>query len=265
MKKILRSIIFAGSFLSGFAFFISLTGCSSAPSLIEQYPDFMDRKESMTKISLCTDVLIIFDGVEAGTIIDIPLSKAVGDSILSIFKRELEKKNYPVGEVYPAAVGYSWGGDEKHFKVFETKEDYSRSNESLKWKSAPFVMEDKFLEVEDLLNGKPEVVQVGDSIVSTEQTNQEEYLLYCFVEGTNVSFTKQLGESFLSSLLSAGEVESHPVSGSNISYQLYDLQTGKIVLSDERILQDKSLDADNIADPLNDMLEKIPAVGGGNQ
>ncbi len=262
MQKILRSIIFTGSFLSGFAFFISLTGCSSAPSLIEQYPDFMDRKESMTKISLCTDVLIIFDGVEAGTIIDIPLSKAVGDSILSIFKRGLEKKNYPVGEVYPAAVGYSWGGDEKHFKVFETKEDYSRSSESLKWKSAPFVMDNKFLEVEDLLNGKPGAVPAGgDTIINS---HQGEYLLYCFVEGTNVSFTKQLGESFLSSLLSAGEVESHPVSGSNISYQLYDLQTGNIVLSDGRILQDKSLDADNIADPLNDMLEDIPAVGAGN-
>ncbi|HSD62739.1 MAG TPA: hypothetical protein VLB50_03040 [Ignavibacteriaceae bacterium] len=259
MQKIIRIIILSGLLLSGLAFFISFTGCSSSPGLIEQYPDFLNRKEHISSISLCTDVLVFFDGVESGVIIDIPLSKEVGDSILSIFKRELEKKNYPVDEIYPAAVGYSMGGDERHYRVFETKEDYSRNTSSLKLVSPPFIMEDKFLEVEDLLNGKLEAVSAGYGTGNFEQTPEGEYLLYCYVEGTNVSFTKQLGESFLSSLLSAGKLESHPVSGSNISYQLFDLQTGVVVLSDGRILENSDINGDNIADPLVDMLEEIPA------
>jgi len=114
MKKIFKAIVFIGLFFAGLTFFISLTGCAASPDIIEKYPNFFNRKENISSISLCTDVLILFDGVEPGVVVDIPLSKSVGDSILCIFKHVLEKKNYPIGEVYPAAVGYSLSGDETH-------------------------------------------------------------------------------------------------------------------------------------------------------
>ena len=133
--------------------------------------------------------------------------------------------------------------------MFETALDYSASTDSLRFKMPP---------VEDLLDRRPKAVSAG---VTTDsgQSQPGEYLLYCYVDATNVSFTKHSGEGFLTSLLTLGEDASHPVSGANISYQLYDLQNDLIVLSDERIMVDKDIDEDNIADLLEDMPEGIPA------
>jgi len=264
MKKIQKSIIYMKLLLCEFIFFIFLTGCSSSPHLIEKYPDFLQRKEHISSIALCTDVLVVFDGVEPGVVIDIPLSLIVGDSILSIFKQELEKKNYHIGVVYPPAVGYSLAGDEIHYRVFETKKDYSLSTDSLKMMSAPFVVEDKFLALEDLWNKKDQhagAVSVGDSSGNFEQNQEGEYLLYAYLEAHNVSATKRISEGLLTTILTLGTVTSSPTAKASLYYSLYDLKTSNVVLSDGRTMTGPDLTGNNIADLLEDMLEQIPAKG----
>lgn len=176
MKKIQKSNIHKKLLLCELIIFLFFVGCSSSPHLIEKYPNFLQRKDHISSIALCTDVLVVFDGVESGVVIDIPLSLIAGDSILSIFKRELEKKNYHIGKTYSPAVGYSLSGDEIHYRVFEDEEDYSLSTDSLKMMSAPFVIEDEFLELEDLWNKKDrqtDAVSAGDSSKNFEQYKME--------------------------------------------------------------------------------------------
>lgn len=261
MEKINKTIIFGGLLLCGLTLII-FTGCSSSPGLIERYPDFPDRKDHISSLALCTDVLVIYDGVEPGVIIDIPLSLIVGDSILTIFRQELEKRNYRISEIYPVAVGYSLAGDETHYKVFEKKEDYSGSSETLKMMAAPFVIDDKFLELEDLFKAAEErgvAVPAGDSSLHNEQDREGEYLLYISLEAQNVSVAKRIGEGLLTTIITLGTVTDGPVAQASAYYWLYDLQTGNIVLSDGRIMSGPDLTGDNVADLLEEMIGEIPA------
>lgn len=264
MKTIKKSIIHTGLILISLILFISITGCSSSPNVIERYPDFLHRKDHISSIALCTDVLVIFDGVEQGVVIDIPLSLIAGDSILSICKQDLEKKNYHIGEIYPPAVGYSLAGDEMHYRVFETEADYSLSTDSLKMMSAPFIIEDEFLELEDLWNKKDQhagAVSAGGSSKNFEQNHEGEYLLYINLEAQNVSAAKRISEGLLTTLITLGAVTGGPEAEASASDRLYDLQTGNIVLSDGRIMSGPDLTGDNVADLLEEMLEEIPAKG----
>jgi len=264
MKKIHKLIVHRGLLLSGLITIILLTGCSSSPHLIEKYPDFLQRKDHISSIALCTDVLVVFDGVESGVVIDIPLSQTAGDSILSIFKRELEKKNYHVGEIYPPAIGYSLAGDEIHYRVFEDEADYSLSTDSLKMMSAPFVIEDEFLALEDVWNkkdGHAGAVSASDSSKNFGQYQQGEYLLYAYLEAQNVSVTKRIGEGLLTTVLTLGIVSSGPTAKASLFYWLYDLKTSNVVLSDGRIMTGPDLTGDNVADLLEKMLEEIPSKG----
>ena len=264
MKKIQKSKSHKKSFLFGLIIFLFFGGCSSSPHLIEKYPDFLQRKDHVSSIALCTDVLVVFDGVESGVVIDIPLSLIAGDSILSIFKRELEKKNYHIGEIFAPVVGYSLSGDEMHYRVFEDEADYSLSTDSLKMMSAPFVIEDEFLELEDLWNKKDQqkgAVSAGDSIKNFEQYQDGEYLLYAYLEAQNVSATKRIGEGLLTAVLTLGMVSSSPKAKASLYYWLYDLKTSTVVLSDGRIMTGPDLTGDNVADLLEEMLEEIPSKG----
>jgi len=243
---------------------VFVTGCSSSPQLIEKYPDFLQRKDHISSIALCTDVLVVFDGVESGVVIDIPLSLIVGDSILSIFKQELEKKNYRIGEIYPPAVGYSLAGDEIHYRVFETISDYSLSTDSLKMSAAPFVIEEEFLALEDLWNkkdGRAGAVSAGDSSRNSVRNQDGEYLLYISLEAQNVSAAKRISEGLLTTLITLGTVTSSPEAVASASYWFYDLQTGNIVLSDGRIMKGPDLTGNNVVDLLEEMLEEIPSKG----
>lgn len=262
MKKLIKAGLNRGIFLIVPIIFFSFAGCSSSPSLIEIYPDFMISKDHVSSISICTDVLVVYDGVEPGVVIDIPLSVIVGDSILSIFKAELEKKNYQIGEIYPTAVGYSLGGDEKHYRVFETNADYSLSTDSLKMIPAPFLLEDKFLEAEDLLSeieDLPAALSAADSSGYRDREREGQYLLYLYLDAQNVSLTKRIGEGLLISIISLGTVTASPEASASASYQLYNLQTGKVVLSDGRTMTGPDLTGENVADLLEDILEEIPA------
>jgi len=243
---------------------IFVTGCSSSPNLIEKYPDFLKRKDHISSIVLCADVLVVFDGVESGVVIDIPLSLIVGDSILSIFKQELEKKNYHISEIYSPAVGYSLAGDEIHYRIFETIADYSLSTDSLKMISAPFVIEDEFLALEDLWNKKDvhtDAVSAVDSSRNVGRNQDGEYLLYINLEAQNVSAAKRISEGLLTTLITLGGVTDSPEAVASASYWLYDLQTGNIVLSDGRIMKGPDLTGDNVVDLLEEMLEEIPSKG----
>lgn len=243
---------------------IFVTGCSSSPHLIEKYPDFLQRKDHISSIVLCADVLVVYDGVESGVVIDIPLSLIVGDSILSIFKQELKNKNYPIGEIFPPAVGYSLAGDETYYRVFETIGDYSLSTDSLKMSAAPFVIEDEFLTVEGLLNkkaGSTVAIPAGESSRNIGRNQEGEYLLYINLEAQNVSAAKRISEGLLTTLITLGAVTSSPEAVASASYWLYDLQTGNIVLSDGRVMRGPDLSGDNVVDLLEEMLEEIPSKG----
>ena len=261
MIIIKRLIKYTRSVLLLLLIFISFSACSSSPTLIEKYPDFLQRKDHISSISLCTDVLVVFDGVESGVVIDIPLSLIAGDSVLSLFKHGLEKKNYEIGKIYPTAVGYSLAGDEKHYKVFETETDYDLSTDSLKTISAPFLIDDEFLELEDVWNKNDQLinnVSADDSSSNWEQNQEKNYLLYINLEAQNVSTTKRLAEGLLTTLLTLGAATSSPEAEATASYWLYDMQSGKIVLSDGRIMRGPNLSGDNVVDLLEEMINNIP-------
>jgi hypothetical protein len=264
MKKIQKSNFHKKLLICTISTFLAATGCSSSPHLIEKYPDFLQKKDHISSIAICTDVLVVFDGVESGVVIDIPLSLIAGDSILSIFKRELEKKNYQIGEIYPTAVGYSLSGDEIHYRVFENEEDYSLNTDSLKMMSAPFVIGDEFYKLEDVWNKKDRhagAVSAGDSSKIINQDQEGEYLLYAYLEAQNVSVSKRISEGLLTTVLTLGLVTSGPTARASLYYWLYDLKTSNVVLSDGRIMTGPDLTGENVADLLEEMLEEIPPKG----
>jgi hypothetical protein len=247
----------------GFFFFLAFinlffAGCGSSPSLIERYPDFLTRRNEISSISLCTDVLVIYDGTESGVVVDIPLSLIVGDSILKIFETSLTKKNYNVGSVFAPAVGYSLVADtkhrdQKHYKVFQKEEDYSLSMDALGTKAAPFVADDEFLALQDLLSeGNAAALSQDDS-----SSLEGEYLLYFWLEATNVSTSKIMLEGFLNSFLG---ISGSPEAYAEGYYQLFDLYTGDVCLSSGWSLKGGSdLNGEKVADLLEDMIAEFPA------
>jgi hypothetical protein len=239
--------------------FMFFTGCSSSPGLIERYPDFLKRKDHISSILLGADVVVVFHGFESGEIIDIPLSLTIGDSILSIFKQALQKKNYPIGEVFPPAVGNALSGNEMYYRVFRDESDYSRNTDSLEMMPAPFVVNDKFLELQKIWNNKNRPAAASASDISKNyDEEQRKYLLFAYLEAHNVSLSKRIGDGLLTTVLSLGTVSSNPVATASLFYWLYDLKTNDVVLSDGRTMTGPNLTGNNIADLMEKMLERIP-------
>lgn len=237
------------------------TGCYSSKAL-KKFPDYIDNKEKISSISLFSDIIVYNDGWEDGSIVNIPFSIQLSDSILKKLNEVLIKKNYTIKEIYPPTVGYFKTQDTIKYKVYESTLDYDKDIDSLKIISPPFYLQNlpsdstlKLIFKKNKNYSDSNVVRDSNLVYSS---NARECIFVFHLEGNNVSVGKSLGIGLLTAVLTLGTVSIYPVSNITAYYWLIDANTGETILGDSRYLKGENIDEDNINDILLDFVKIIP-------
>lgn len=238
-----------------------ISGCYSSKAL-KYYPDYINKKENISSISLLSDIIIYEDGWEDGRIVNLPLSLEFSDSVLNILENDLIKKGYFVNFVYPPTVGLFKDGDTTKSKIYETIEDYDKDTDSLEIITPPYYLDSlhqelnfrAILEKNGLFYSETKELEETDS----SYNSNGEYLFIFSLESNNVSAGKSIGEGLLTALFTLGTVSVYSISATLTSYWLIDIETGETILSDQRYLEGEDTDRDNIREILMDFLKVIP-------
>lgn len=239
-----------------------LSGCFSSKAL-RYYPNYIERKEDISSLSLFTDVTIFNDGWEDGRIVNLPLSLELSDSVLKKLEKDFRSKNYLIKNIYPPAVGIFTGNDSTKYKIYETISDYDKNIDSLKYASPPFCL--------DTNQTKKELKFIFDKNIAYYDENNKtknidstikvngDFIFVFRLESNDVSFSKSLGEGLLTALFTLGTVSVYSVSYTLATYWIIDVKTGETILSDKKYLQGENTDKNNVVEILMDFLKVIPA------
>ena len=256
---------------------LAVNGCT--PEATKLFPDFAGRKGDLGSVALVADVVVVEDVVGSTEKIHLEESKQLGDLVLEEFEQGMIGKGYAIEKKPLLSVGQVVKQDAQ-YRVLASGQHLP--DDSLPIQAPPFYVDATLSPDEEaeaawssLLQdawiyekekGKPAAQLSGVAVVHDKLGTDN--MLVVLVVGTKIPFSKQLGQGFLSALMSGGgsagsgvtfstNVDLTQFSGTACKVTMIDARTGDVLWSDN-YYEEKNLKEDRVDDIVGAILKHLP-------
>ena len=247
----------------------AISGCGVTP--LKYYPDFPTQKETIRRLALMTDVIIVDESFGDTSRVDMPLSMDIGREILEPFKAGMLQKGYPVDSTIFTSVGLMLGRN-RMFKVVETSTERGISSQDLPAGKPPFYL-DASLRIDSAR--RQAVTSVYKSLVLTSVDHEAQHtviqdaillggltgeatLCVVFVGGYNSSLIRQQTQATTSHRSTVGGVAVRSVSQVSVTLYLIDTKEGELIWSDQATGMEGTIYREKILTLVAKLIDDLP-------
>jgi len=236
---------------------LGLISCASTEQIQRDQP-IARYKDQIGKMFLVMDVCIGGSGLGNKKSLHLPHNVEIGQKVIDTISVRLATKGYSLTKVFPPLVGFSAKGQ---YEVVDVKD----SIEISEVRQPPFLIPPSFScdsMVEKFVSWRLHQVSSKFNKDSQQEDTTQiigpiDVILYVYIDGVEVSTGKQAVGAFFSGI--TGGNASVARSSSLVTFEMYDINSGRVLYSDLSYSKSRFPSADNFIKTIDGLLTKLPS------